>query len=143
MKTSVTSQSHRELVQEITQLNKDQDVKTNDHVSPIHGVFHIFAVRVRDDAGFVTEARSGPQPHGSDHGKSRFEAARRDQDDQRMSQSGAATHASVDPLGTDGDGARLRLGTHYSEDHRDAASATFERADKSSTFRPSWCVLTV
>ena len=33
MRTSVRSQSHREVVQEITQLNKDQDVKTNDRLS--------------------------------------------------------------------------------------------------------------
>ena len=86
---SVRSQCHREVVQEITQLNKDQDVKTNDHVSRIQGVLHSLAVRVRDDAGFVTEARSDPQPRDSDHGKSRFEAARRDQDDQKISRSGA------------------------------------------------------
>ena len=69
METSVRSQRHREVVQEITQLNKDQDVKTNDHVSRIQGVLHSLAVKVRDDAGFVTEARSDPQPHDSDHGK--------------------------------------------------------------------------
>ena len=158
MKTSARSQCHREVVQEITQLNKDQDVKTNDHVSRFQGVLHSLAVRVRDDAGFVTEARSDPQPHDSDHGKSRFEAARRDEDDQMFSR--CASGASWE----DGNRARLRVGTHCSKDHRMTladqriqveawrspfttpvfriASATNKRADREPTSRISWCVLT-
>ena len=78
---SVRSQSHREVVQEIAQLSKDQDVKTKDHVGRVQGVLDSLAVRLRDDTEFATKAQSDPQPHDNDHGKSRFEVARRDQDD--------------------------------------------------------------
>ena len=41
------------------------------------------------DQGKDCEAQSDPRPHDDDHGKSRFEAARRGQDDQMLCQSGA------------------------------------------------------
>ena len=44
-------------MKEILQLNKDQDVKTNDHVGRIQGVVHNVAVKLRDDAEFVTQAQ--------------------------------------------------------------------------------------
>ena len=66
-------------MQEIAQLSKDQDVKTKDHVGHIQGVLDSLAVRVRRPRHDQTH------PHDNGHGKSRFEAARRDQDDQRIS----------------------------------------------------------
>ena len=42
---SVRSQSRQEVVQEIAQLSKDQDVKAKDHVRRIQGVLESLAVR--------------------------------------------------------------------------------------------------
>ena len=38
-------------------LSSGQDAKTNDHVGRIQGVVHSLAVKLRDDAEFVTQAQ--------------------------------------------------------------------------------------
>ena len=52
---SVRSQSHRRLCRRSP--SSGQDAKTNDHVGSIQGVVHSLAVKLRDDAKFVTQAQ--------------------------------------------------------------------------------------
>ena len=116
-----TPSEHR-TIEETAQLSKDQDAKTKDHVGRIQSKMDSLAVRLCDDTEFATKAQSDSQSHDNDHGKSRFEVARRDQDDQMISQSDAALRRMhrLSLLGQTETKLDCMLGTHHSKDHRDA-----------------------
>ena len=105
-------------IEEIAQLSRDQDVKIKDCVGRIQSVLYSQTERLRrvHDQGKDCEAQSDPRPHDDGFGESRFEAARRGQDDQMISQSGAVLQrmCQLSPL-EDGNRARLRVGTHCTQ----------------------------
>ena len=77
--------SETRAIEEIAQLSRDQDVKIKDCVGPILSRDHSHVC----DQGKDCEAQSDTRPHDDSHEESRFEAARRGQDHQMISQSGA------------------------------------------------------
>ena len=91
-KTPSEAKAIERLWQVWQELNKDQDVKTNDHVSRIQGVLHSLAVKLRDDDEFVTEAQDPRYSQTHSHTtsmKERLDSKLRDRDDQTISRSDA------------------------------------------------------
>ena len=118
--------SENRTIEEIAQLSKDQDAKTKDHVGRIQSMLDSLAVRLCDETEFATKAQSDSQSHDNDHGKSRFGVARRDQDDQMISQSDAVLRRRhrLSLLGQTENKLDYVLGTHHSKDHRDACNSS-------------------
>ena len=124
-KYSVRTQSHREVVQEITQPSKDQDVKTKDDVGRIHGVLDSLALRLCDDAEFTTKVLDARHNQTHSHMTTITESLdsklRDDRDDQMISQGDAPLRRMhrLSLLGQTKIKLDYVLGTHCSKDHRE------------------------
>ena len=66
-KTPPEARAIERLLQEIAKLNRDQDMKSNDHVGRVQCVLDSFAVRLRDDAEFATKVQDARHDQTRSH----------------------------------------------------------------------------